>query len=1468
MQYRKCVALLTALLVGIGVGTANAATVSSVAVTTPADSGAILGIDSVFVVQAKVVDFTTNDSLEIYLYLTKSGTDSLVIADTTGKATTFGQNAADPAAVLLAATNRGAILQEDASTTAGGATNDFIVAHVTRATGIATKSFRGDGDSVITTASGDTTIVTWYGKVHASSNTVQGIRAAAIAIDGNGTTVAALSDTTAAKLSPANKTFGIDGDRPLNPDQFLVPTGGLLGDAGDTQTYTGFNRGSSKVAGVGDTLRVNVKLGTQTDSVLIGTRTVAAVLFGKTYPIAKTGARNADTLKFSTVIAAGNFGDLVGKDSTAGPTDTLKVYIVDSAGNRSSVAVNDVSPAGVTLAATFFVDGKAPVLDGQVVAGDTVLPVSNDTITDGSTNDIYQDLNRLKLVLAESLDSLVITFDGATTDATIKARNSGATIAYAGLVKTTPHYLDFTEVGSKTDTAGGVALNRAFFADSVGAIQGDTIKVNDTLATGLYTVTLKGYDLAHNAGPVLTRTNVYVDVDDISLIRLFPTAATSLDTVEKVTADVVFQLSEIADSVRITYKSLAGTDPVNTTHTRILLGSELENTTSEVTYELSDSLKSGTQYTLQVMAADLAGNYNISGPDTFIYDTTFVVPVIAKFSIAANDCSAVAAGDPVSLTITALTVSDAKAVTYKGAATLKITGASGLSVWGTGITQDATTPGRVTLGGDDWVTGARVVNFKDTTGTDSIKVAVQDCTDASNLYLGALNGTIVNVPNAYSQLALAAADTVGQGDAFWVGVTVADKFGNTRTGDNIFAEVSTAALGVELPTSAIAIKKGAGGFWANSAGYSGALAITVRDIGGTINATDTIWVDGNGATVLDDPDTLVAEDYMGANGAGDQGGFVLLTWPASDDHASLSGYRIYREITVTTASDGAGGLVALAEPTQANVAWASVDAVPGQTVVRAIVATLDAVASNYSVAAERGGLSSSKVAFDAAATVAAPYELMAEAMQNSRAAAQLDLNAPVFAALSPEALAFDETGVAPRFKVVDGVMLSNLRSTVEAVRAIDNIAPQAVSFLQAIDTPNDFGGAVTVQWAKSADDQMLTVVNSPAVGPNTMFQTAGVAGYNIYRKINDGAFQLVGKAGAGETSYTDQTVFNGVRYTYSVASYDTDNESVTALENSAMAIRNNAVAADGTPVLGLFGADNRVDYDDFFIFADHFGLAAGAEAFEPAFDLSPNNQIDFDDFFVFADYFGKTIQAAGKVVPTMAGLNSDASFFLDAGLELPRVGEDMTIAVSLEEFVEVKAYGLTVSYDADVLEFVGTRVEDNILGETELATPQTIARGEGEIYVAAFGDVASEGNLGLDLVFRARTEIEDSYIELTTGAIQDGSYGINQITTPTSVRIETRPEVYALANNFPNPFNPETTIKYQLPEAGEVTLEIYNMLGQVVNTLVSEYQTAGRYVYQWDATNSNGQSLSSGVYFYRINAGGEFQSIKKMLLLK
>jgi hypothetical protein len=85
--------------------------------------------------------------------------------------------------------------------------------------------------------------------------------------------------------------------------------------------------------------------------------------------------------------------------------------------------------------------------------------------------------------------------------------------------------------------------------------------------------------------------------------------------------------------------------------------------------------------------------------------------------------------------------------------------------------------------------------------------------------------------------------------------------------------------------------------------------------------------------------------------------------------------------------------------------------------------------------------------------------------------------------------------------------------------------------------------------------------------------------------------------------------------------------------------------------------------------------------------------------------------------------------------------------------------------------------------------------------------------------------------------------------------------------NYPNPFNPKTEISYTLPEAAQVRVCIYNMLGQKVKTLANEYQAVGRKTISWDGTDEHGNRAASGIYFYRIKAG-EFEDTKKMILMK
>ncbi len=97
---------------------------------------------------------------------------------------------------------------------------------------------------------------------------------------------------------------------------------------------------------------------------------------------------------------------------------------------------------------------------------------------------------------------------------------------------------------------------------------------------------------------------------------------------------------------------------------------------------------------------------------------------------------------------------------------------------------------------------------------------------------------------------------------------------------------------------------------------------------------------------------------------------------------------------------------------------------------------------------------------------------------------------------------------------------------------------------------------------------------------------------------------------------------------------------------------------------------------------------------------------------------------------------------------------------------------------------------------------------------------------------------------------------------------------YALFQNYPNPFNPRTAIRYQIADASAVKLEIFNVLGQKIATIVDKVQPAGQYVVEWDGKNSMKQQVSSGVYLYKLSAtgisppAGQFSELKKMVLVR
>ena len=127
------------------------------------------------------------------------------------------------------------------------------------------------------------------------------------------------------------------------------------------------------------------------------------------------------------------------------------------------------------------------------------------------------------------------------------------------------------------------------------------------------------------------------------------------------------------------------------------------------------------------------------------------------------------------------------------------------------------------------------------------------------------------------------------------------------------------------------------------------------------------------------------------------------------------------------------------------------------------------------------------------------------------------------------------------------------------------------------------------------------------------------------------------------------------------------------------------------------------------------------------------------------------------------------------------------------------------------------------------------------------------------LVLYWRVEVTDK----KSPSVKSNIYRLN-LSKPTSVEVVDNgiPTDYYLSQNYPNPFNPVTTIKFGLPEDAQVELVVYNVIGQKVATLVSEYMRAGHYVVQFDGSN-----YASGTYFYVLRAGNRVLK-NKMLLIK
>lgn len=219
-------------------------------------------------------------------------------------------------------------------------------------------------------------------------------------------------------------------------------------------------------------------------------------------------------------------------------------------------------------------------------------------------------------------------------------------------------------------------------------------------------------------------------------------------------------------------------------------------------------------------------------------------------------------------------------------------------------------------------------------------------------------------------------------------------------------------------------------------------------------------------------------------------------------------------------------------------------------------------------------------------------------------------------------------------------------------------------------------------------------------------------------------------------------------------------------------------------------------------------------------------------------------------------------------------GDLITLKVSAERADKMKGFGFVLAFDPEQFAYVGSEeAEGSIISPgSNQALLVHKNHEDGRVAVGAVqvdGSAATGAGELVEVTFRriGNGEVVGPGFQLTEGVVVDLSGQTRSVEPSVLDRIVQGPTDYELGQNVPNPFNPETTISYQLPAAGHVRMTVYTSLGQEVRTLIDDIQEVGDYTVRWDGRDSVGRQVASGVYFYRMRAG-DFADTKRMLLLK
>lgn len=455
----------------------------------------------------------------------------------------------------------------------------------------------------------------------------------------------------------------------------------------------------------------------------------------------------------------------------------------------------------------------------------------------------------------------------------------------------------------------------------------------------------------------------------------------------------------------------------------------------------------------------------------------------------------------------------------------------------------------------------------------------------------------------------------------------------------------------------------------------------------------------------------------------------------------------------------------------------------------------------------------------------------------------------------------------------------------QASIVIDTTPPIGVTGLTAtqILTGNPAGNVtgINLAWTPSTDPTAVqTVLYRKGFGGYPEYDDDGGSAPPVPTDPLGESWEQVASLVVTEVSLNDTPALRDYWYFCAVATDLYGNRSASLITGGVLNYLLGDVSDGGDPI---FDGDNHVAIPDVTLLGSAYGTVDGDAAYLNTLDLGPtadlsgfalpttDDRIEFEDLMLFAINFDLN---ASEIIPAQFMIAAPAPAdrnALDLGIpELPAVGQ--TFAVDLDMMADGQVQGLKIPllWDDEVVTFLGFQGGPLLANQ---GGQSLVLSAENGVVDIALAGVRERGISGVGTVARATFRVIGigatgiRFGEVTARDKANQSVAVNGEPPSDDPGDIVLPRVSALNPNYPNPFNPMTTISFDLAKQGRVRISIFSIDGRLVKTLADETFIPGRHERVWQGRDNNGRAVASGTYLYMMEGPG-IQQTRRMLLIK